>query len=264
MTGMGPPAEPPGPAETAATEYEFYGDLAGWWPLISQPADYADEAAYFARILRSASIPVRDVLELGSGGGNNASHLKAEYAMTLVDLSAGMLEVSRRLNPECEHHQGDMRTVRLDRLFDAVFVHDAVAYMTSESDLRRAIETAFVHCRPGGVAVFVPDDTREKFEPSTDLGGHDSGDGRGVRFLEWGWDPDEADDWVRTEYVFLLRETDGAVRVVHETHRTGLFGRAVWLRLLAEAGFDASAVIEETDDDRTPRDVFIGHRPPIP
>lgn len=41
-----------------------------------------------------------------------------------------------------------MRTVRLGRTFDAVFVHDAVDYMTSEDDLRHVIETAFVHCRP--------------------------------------------------------------------------------------------------------------------
>ncbi|MHC4615594.1 MAG: class I SAM-dependent methyltransferase, partial [Planctomycetota bacterium] len=57
------------------------------------------------------------VLELGSGGGNNASHLKKWFDMTLVDLSPHMLEVSRALNPECSHQQGDMRTVRLGTLF---------------------------------------------------------------------------------------------------------------------------------------------------
>ena len=105
-------------------------------------------------------MPVREVLELGSGGGHVALHLKQRFAMTLVDLSEDMLAVSRRLNPECEHLQGDMRTVRLGRTFDAVFVHDAVDYMTTEADLRRAIETAFAHCRPGGIAVFVPDRPR--------------------------------------------------------------------------------------------------------
>jgi len=50
----------------------------------------------------------------------------------LVDKSPGMLEVSRALNPECEHVEGDMRTVRLGREFDLVFVHDAVAYMAKE------------------------------------------------------------------------------------------------------------------------------------
>jgi SAM-dependent methyltransferase len=171
-------------------EYRFYGDLAVWWPLISPPQDYAQEAGYFARVLRSASIPVREVLELGSGGGHNAMHLKAWFTMTLVDLSAEMLEVSRRLNPECDHQQGDMRTVRLGRRFDAVFVHDAVDYMTSEADLRRAMDTAAAHCRPGGIAVFVPDRIAGTFEPATDHGGSDAADGRGARYLQWEWDPD--------------------------------------------------------------------------
>jgi SAM-dependent methyltransferase len=242
-------------------EHRFYGELAEWWPLISPPEEYAEEAAYAATVLSSASIPVRDVLELGSGGGHNAVHLKAHFAMTLVDLSAEMLTVSRRLNPECDHRQGDMRAVRLGRTFDAVFVHDAVDYMTSEADLRRVIETAFVHCRPGGVAVFVPDHTAETFEAMTDHGGSDAADGRGVRYLEWAWDPDPADTWVLTEYAFLLRDAGGSVRVVHETHRTGLFSRDVWLRLLASAGFVARAVAEQTTEDRAPRELFAGHRP---
>jgi hypothetical protein len=148
-------------------------------------------------------------------------HLKARFAMTLVDLSGEMLAVSRRFNPECEHLQGDMRTVRLGRAFDAVFVHDAVDYN----------------------------------------GGTDAPDGRGVRFLDWVWDPDPGDSWVLTEYAFLLRDADGSVRVVHETHRTGLFGREVWLRLLAGAGFEPSAVTEETTEERTPRELFVGRRP---
>jgi hypothetical protein len=96
------------------------------------------------------------VLELGSGGGHNAVHLKARYAMTLVELSEEMLAVSRRLN--------------------------------------------------------------------------------------------------------LLRNTDGTVRVVHETHRTGLFSRDVWLHLLAEAGFEPEPITEQTTEDRTPRELFVGHR----
>jgi trans-aconitate methyltransferase len=242
------------------SEHRFYGELAAWWPLISPPEEYAEEAAFAAGVLDSASIPVREVLELGSGGGHNAVHLKERFTMTLVDLSDQMLAVSRRLNPECEHRRGDMRTARLDRGFDAVFVHDAVDYMTSEADLAQMMETAFVHCRPGGVAVFVPDRTAETFEAGTDHGGSDAADGRGVRFLDWVWDPDPGDTWVLTEYAFLLRDADGSVRIVHETHRTGLFGREVWLRLLAEAGFEPSAVTEETTEDRTPRELFVGRR----
>jgi SAM-dependent methyltransferase len=226
-------------------------------------ADYVEEAAYAGTLLRSAAIPVREVLELGSGGGHNAAHLKARFAMTLVDLSAQMLAVSSRLNPECDHQQGDMRTVRLHRVFDAVFLHDAVDYMTSEPDLRQAIETAFVHCRPGGIAVFIPDHTAETFTATSEIGGSDDVTGRGARYLAWTWDPDPADTSILTEYAFLLREAAAGapVRVVHETHRTGLFSRIRWLSLLAGAGFEATAVTEQTSEDRTPREVFVGHRP---
>lgn len=242
-------------------QHRFYVDLAPWWPLISPPEEYAEEAAFAAGLLAAASIPVHDVLELGSGGGHNALHLKARFALTLVDLSAQMVVQSQLLNPECEHHVGDMRTLRLGREFDAVFVHDAVDYMTTETDLRQAIQTAYAHCRPGGVAVFVPDDTVETFEPGTDHGGHDSPDGRGVRYLEWTWDPDPSDTWVATEYAFLLREGPEKVRLVHETHHTGLFARAEWLRLLTAEGFTAQVVPEETTEERAPRDIFVARRP---
>ncbi|HSK33987.1 MAG TPA: class I SAM-dependent methyltransferase [Propionicimonas sp.] len=253
--------------EPEAPEYRFYGELATWWPLISPPEDYAEEAAFVADVLGSAAIPVREVLELGSGGGHNAVHLKAQFAMTLVDLSDDMLDVSRRLNPECRHEQGDLRTVRLGRTFDAVFVHDAVDYMTTEDDLLSAAGTAYAHCRPGGIAVFVPDDTAETFEESSDHGGVNGADSdglpvvRGVRYLEWSWDPDPTDSVVLTEYAFLLRDADGSVRVVHETHRLGVFGREVWLRVLTAAGFSVETRQEETTEDRPERTLFIGHRP---
>lgn len=179
--------------------------------------------------------------------------------MTLVDLSPSMLAVSARLNPECEHVVGDMRDVRLGRTFDAVFVHDAIDYMTDEADLRAAIETAFVHCRPGGVAVFVPDHTTETFEEDVDHGGRDEPDGRGVRYFFW-TTLDRRSGLVRTDYVFLVRNGDGDIDVVQERHDTGLFGRDKWLALLEDVGFDPQVVEEVTSEDRTPRLFFVAKR----
>ncbi len=228
----------------------FYGELARWWPQISPAGEYEEEAGEIARLLGG---DVRTVLELGSGGGSNAFHLKHRYALTLSDLSGEMLEVSRALNPECEHVQGDMRTLRLGRTFDAVLVHDAIDYMTTEDDLRAALATAYVHC--DRVALFMPDELAETFEPGTDHGG--TGD---VRYLEWTYDPDPSDTWTVTEYVFVLRDGDRA-RTVHETHRTGLFGRATWLRALEQTGFRAAeAVLEQTTEDREPRVMFRAYR----
>ena len=251
------------PSRTA-DQNVFYGDLAPWWPLISAPDEYVEEAAFVAELLAGAEPPTRTVLELGSGGGNNAHHLQQRFAMTLVDLSEQMLAVSRELNPDCEHLQGDMRTLRLGRSFDAVFVHDAIEYMTTEADLRAAVATAYEHCRPGGVAVLVPDDIAENFEPSTEHGGRDDADGRGVRYLSWSTDPDPADTTTTTEYAFLLRSPDGSVQVAHDTHTLGLFGRETWLRVLSEAGFEARSIAEVTSEDRLPREFFVGRRPADP
>jgi hypothetical protein len=217
---------------------KLYTELASWWPLLSAPAEYEEEAAFYARhLIEAGDSPAASLLELGSGGGNNASHLKARFdSLTLVDPAPGMLAWSRSLNPECEHVEGDMRTVRLGREFDRVFVHDAIVYMTSEGDLRRALETAYLHCRPGGAALFAPDHVRDTFRPSTDCGGHD-GEERGLRYLEWTWDPDPSDSTCTVDYAYMLREPGGRVRVEHDRHLEGLFARADWLRILSEVGF---------------------------
>ena len=237
-------------------EYRLYRDLAGWWPLISPVEEYAEEAAALARVLDAAPVPVREVLDLGSGGGHLAVHLKDRLALTLVDLSEEMLSVSRALNPECVHYQGDMRTIQLGRSFDAVLVHDAVDYMIGEADLRQVIETAFAHCRPGGIALFVPDYVAETFSPVSGQGGGDDAAGRQARFRERTWDPDPADTWVQAEYEFVLREADGTAEVVREIHQLGMFGRATWLRLLTGAGFEVLP-----REAGQPPNLFTGRRP---
>jgi SAM-dependent methyltransferase len=237
----------------------LYTDLSSWWPLLSAPEDYAEEAAFYARTIISAYQETpRTLLELGSGGGNNASHLKARFQMTLVDLAAGMLAVSQRLNPECEHHQGDMRSTRLGKLFDAVFIHDAISYITTEADLGRVFETAFIHCRPGGVALFAPDCTRETFQPKTSHGGHD-GPGRSLRYLEWTWDPDPSDSTYVTDFAYLLREEGQPVRCEHDRHVLGLFSREAWLQGVARAGFEARSLpFEHSEVPPGGCEVFLG------
>jgi SAM-dependent methyltransferase len=233
---------------TESAEPKLYTDLAAWWPLMSAPSEYEEEStAYLNALLKASGQPAKTLLELGSGGGNNASYLKAHFSLVLVDKSPGMLDVSRRLNPECEHIEGDLRTVRLNREFDLVFVHDAVAYMTTEADLRRAIETAYVHCKSGGATLFAPDHLRENFRPSTDHGGNDGAD-RALRYLSWTWDPDPADSWYLVDYAYLLREADGSTRVEQDRHVEGLFARAEWLRLLTEIGFRPDAAPFDLSD----------------
>ncbi len=234
----------------------LYSDLVEWWPLVSPVADYAEEAADLRLRLERAGLPAApSLLELGCGGGCNAFYLKKLFAeVTLTDLSPAMLEQSRAVNPECAHLQGDMRTLRLGRTFDVVFVHDAVSYLTTEDDLTAAIHTAYVHTRPGGVALFVPDHVRETFEPDTEHAGGDL-PGRSLRYMQWTHDPDPTDTTYEIDFAYLMRVGDGPTEVAHDRHTMGLFPQAIWLGLFAGTGFTAHAIT-----DPWKRVIFLARR----
>ena len=235
---------------------KLYRELASWWPLLSPVDEYADEAAFFRQILVEAGLPSgASLLELGCGGGSNAFYLKDSFSqVTLTDLSPEMLSVSRALNPDCEHVTGDMRTLRLGRTFDVIFIHDAIDYMTTLEELRQALVTAFAHATPGGLLLLVPDHTRETFQPGTEHGGQDAED-RSLRYLEWTYDPDERDTTYTTEYVYLLREGRQPTRVEYDTHTCGLFPRAEWIGLLRTVGWDPQMI-----EDPYHRDVFLARK----
>lgn len=235
----------------------LYTDLATWWPLLSPPSHYGEEAAdILPHMLAATDGPARTLLELGCGGGSLAHHLKGALQLTLTDRSPGMLAVSCSVNPECEHLLGDMRSLDLGRQYDLVLVHDAIMYATDPAAVRATLATAFRHCRPGGAAFYLPDFVRETFAPSTSHGGEDGADGRALRYLEWAFDPDPADCTYEVAYAFLLRDERGVVRTDRDHHQLGIFPHAAWLEWLEEAGFSPESRL-----DPWQRHVFLGRRP---
>jgi trans-aconitate methyltransferase len=235
----------------------LYTDLAGWWPLLSPPEEYEEEAEAVIAFLREAlGRTPATILELGSGGGNSASYLKRHATMTLVDLSPGMLAVSRRLNPGVEHIEGDMRTVRLDRTFDAVFIHDAIMYMTTQADLIAALTTAHVHLNDRGAVLVMPDCVSETYVPNVEDGGEDGADGRAMRYLIWTHPPTPGATAFYEDFAMMLRRRDGSVECVHDRHQFGLFSRAQWQDAFRRAGF--AEATEHADPWR--QVVFIARR----
>lgn len=236
----------------------LYDELVPFYYLLDPTADHEPEGEVFRAGIQRVTPDAKTLLEIGSGGGNNAFHMKRWFESTLSDLSPAMLKRSRALNPECAHHLGDMRTLRLDRTFDAVLIHDAICYMLTPADLRAAIETAFVHTRPGGAAIFAPDCFRETLQEQTNY--HEGDDAeRSLRCIEWTSDPDPNDDTYVVDYGFLLRDRHG-VRGVHDRHLEGVFSRALWRELLGAAGFQVDPLarpISESEND----EVFLCRRP---
>ncbi len=234
----------------------IYTDLAAFYPLLDPVADHEAEAkAYAQGLLRHLDAPSGrpTLLEFGSGAGNNAVFMKDAFAPTLVDLAADILVLSEAQNPECEHAVGDMRTFRAGKTFDAVFIHDAICYMATEDDLQAAIENAFAHTRPGGVAAFAPDLFAEDFRESKDS--YDVTDGERSLFgMEWMWAPRASASVFYVDYAFFLREGD-TLHSVTERHVEGMFPRSTWHRLLGDAGFvvhEEKRPIEVEDPDTAP------------
>lgn len=219
----------------------LYSALTPWYRLIDPLEDHLEEAeAYVAALLRGIDGSAATLLELGSGAGNNAYYMKRQFRCTLSDLAEPMLALSRDVNPDCEHIIGDMRTLRLDRTFDAVFVHDAVVYLTTEADVLAMAHTVFAHTRVGGAAVIAPDHLRETIRESTEVIENAAAE-RALRCLSWTWDPDPNDTTYLVDYVCLLRE-GSQMRAVHDQHIEGVFSEREWHRMLSRAGFDVETI----------------------
>ncbi len=235
----------------------MYDDLAYLWPLISPPENYEAEAYVWRNTLRARLGPGRhDILELGVGGGHNLSHFADEFAATAVDLSEGMLENSRKLNPGVTHIQGDMRTVRLGRTFDAVLIHDAIDYMRTLDDLRAAFLTAAVHLRPGGTFIVAPDYTRENYEEGVVCTRTASSADTHLTYIEVDFDPDCHDSTVDSLMVYLIRDARGT-RVELDHHVIGVFPIQTWLDELAQIGFRTELVPTSEEEDPRQRVLFV-------
>lgn len=72
---------------------QFYGALAEWWPVISPVEEYAEEATAIRDVILQSRPQARTLLELGSGGGHVAHHLRSHFDCCLTDVSAAMLAV---------------------------------------------------------------------------------------------------------------------------------------------------------------------------
>jgi len=231
------------------SQNRLYTDLAWLWPYWGSPTgDYARWCSQVTRLIeRYANHPVRTILNLGCGGGKNIYNLKGHFTVTGIDLSPAMLEQARKLNPECEFIRADMRTLDLDRTFDAILVDDAISYMTSLDELGAVFAAACRHLALGGVMVVSPDETRETFRQNHTAAalaeGVEKPSNLDVVYIENYYDPDPADNTYEATFLYLIREA-GRLRIERDPHILGLFSLEEWRQSLRIAGF---AVHEEPD-----------------
>ncbi len=217
----------------------LYTDLAWLWPLWGDAAtEYAHYCQYVTSLIRQyAKLPAKSLLDIGCGGGKNVLNLRGKFNVTGLDLSAAMLAQAKELNPDCTFVQGDMRTFRLGRAFDAVLMDDAISYMNSRADFVAAFRTAFAHLNPGGVLIATPDVTIETFRQNKTTATPAVRDNLEVVFIENVYDPDPADEQYETTVLFLIRD-HGRLRIESDHWTLGIFSQDTWRQVLCETGFE--------------------------
>jgi SAM-dependent methyltransferase len=220
----------------------MYGDLAWLWPVLSPKEDYVEVGEFIASAIREHSrIEVRTLLHLGCGGGHNDFTLKKHFKTTGVDASPDMLNLAGDLNPEVEYIEGDMRSVRLGRRFDAVILLDSVAYMLSEGALRAALATAHEHLKAGGTFLSVVEMEPAAFvQNRTDAWTNTRGEIE-LTFVENYYDPDPSDSTYECTFLYLIRER-GKLRIETDRHVCSMFPMETWRRSFESVGFEIKQV----------------------
>ena len=225
-------------ATISIDERRMYGDLAWTWPIISPPEDYIEESEWFANIIKNYSkIPVKMLLHLGCGGGHNDHTLKKYFEITSVDVSEEMLKLARNLNPDVTYLHGDMRTIRLEKYFDAVIIFDSINYMTTIEDLRAAFSTAFLHLKPGGIFLTYAEETKEEFEQNKTVMSKKKKDDIEIILVDNSYDPNQSDTSFESTFVYLIRQGK-KLKVEVDRHVLGLFSLNDWIKLLEEFKFE--------------------------
>ena len=211
-----------------------YNDLAWTEDLLADPAGYKDEAEGYMNLMRKRTDkPLHTMLHLGCGAGGHDTYFKQHFSITGVDLSLGMLNKAKITNPEAEYHEGDMRTVRLDRQFDIVAIPDSIDYMVSHSDLRQAIQTSVEHLKPDGLLLIVSK-TEETFQ-NNNFAYEGVKDDIQVTLLENNYINLYRPNTYEATFVYMIRE-HGELSIHTENQILGLFPLITWDNLFIEFG----------------------------
>ncbi len=240
----------------------LYKDLSWTWPIISPPEDYIEESEFILKQIRKyQKCDVKSVLNLGCGGGHVDWALKKELKITGVDISENMLALAGKLNPEAEYILGDMRSVRLNRTFDAVLLHDAINYMTTPEDFRAAFLTAFEHLQKDGLVLTFAEEWKEHFVQNRGNQFTRSKGNIEITFIDNCYDPDPTDTSYEYTIIYLIRK-DKKLDIQYDFHHGGLFPLSFWKRTLTEVGFKVFEVekmrISHENGEVLP--VFIGQK----
>lgn len=218
-----------------ASNWISYNELAWTEDFLADASEYENEVGEYINMIKSAAKkPVHTVLHLGCGAGGHDRYFKKHLKVTGVDISVGMLNKAKAVNPEIEYIEGDMRTIRLDRQFDCVVIPDSIDYMVSLDELKQAMQTSAIHLKPGGVLLIVGK-TEETFK-NNNFAYTGVKDDIHVTLLENNYINPYVSNTYEITMVYLIRHKGKLTKYIEESV-AGLFSQSTWDNALRKSGF---------------------------
>jgi SAM-dependent methyltransferase len=139
--------------------------LAAIYDALHDYKDYAREARYALSAIRQLGVSGGALLETACGTGRFLEHLRVEFAVEGLDLSAALLARAALRVPGVALHQGDMADFALPSYYDVVCcLFRSIAYVRTADRFRRSIQCMAGHLRSGGLLVIEPFFTPESFQ----------------------------------------------------------------------------------------------------
>ncbi len=207
--------------------FKAYNELAWVDEILAAPESYKEEADHYIRQVKNhVAGSSLMMLHLGCGAGGHDFHFKKHFSVTGVDISKGMLDIARKVNPENRYINADMRHCMLDEAFDVVIIPDSIMYMNNFNDLQATIKNAKQHLKSSGVLLVVAQ-IKEEYQDNNFVYVGEKGPLQVTLFEN---NTKVNDSTYEATMIYLIRDK-GKQSIHHEVHTLGLFSHDQWMTI---------------------------------
>ena len=218
---------------------DVFNNYSLYYDELNGVKDYAKEVAYLVTKLEQFNCRTQKLLELGSGTGKHAIELiKKGFHVDAIELSQDMIDVglvSKKYRP----HQGDIKTFKLDHKYDlAISLYHVVSYLTTDSDVTKALRNVRNHLSSGGLFLFDVWHTAGVYSqrPSMRIRTASIKEGKCIRVANSF--VDLKNNTVKVVYDFDILERDGVYKCFSEEHIMRHFSFSEIQRFATKSNFE--------------------------
>ena len=238
-----------------------FQEYSTYYELLYKDKNYAAEAEYIVKKLRSNRSQILNVLELGCGSGAHAQYI-SQYGIqvTGVERSSLMLEEAQKKQIHgFVPHLGDIENFELETRFDAaISLFHVISYLTKNEQIINCFMNTRKHLKPNGIFIFdvwyAPAVLTQR--PSVKIKRMSDNNLEVTRIAEPTHSFDENIVNVNFE-VYLRNKTTNSIEVLNELHPMRYFSTNELSLIASQTGFEIIESVEFMTDAQ-PSDMTWG------